>query len=70
MGEADVGPVHLSDSRQLHQRPIRPHRHRDSHHCFRPVWLLRHLQRKPMDAEAGERLLEEEGEGGGGVMLQ
>lgn len=66
MGEVDAGPVHLSDSRQLHQRPVRPHWHRDRHHRFWPVRMLRHLQRKPMDAEAGERLPEE----GWGVLLQ
>lgn len=56
MGEVDAGPVHLSDRRQLHQRPVRSHWHRDRHHRFWPVWMLRHLQRKPMDAEAGETL--------------
>lgn len=56
MGEVDARPVHLPDSRQLHQRPVCPHWHWDRHHRFRPVWMLRHMQRKPVDAEAGERL--------------
>lgn len=56
LGEADAGPVHLPHRRQLDQRPVRPHWHRDCHHRFRPVWMLRHLQRKPMDAEAGKNL--------------
>lgn len=56
MGEVDAGPVHLPDSGQLHQRPVCPHWHRNRHHRFWPVRMFRHLQRKPMDAEAGERL--------------
>lgn len=56
LGEVDAGPVHLPHRRQLDQRPVRPHRHRDCHHRFWPVWMLRHLQRKPMDAEAGKNL--------------
>lgn len=55
MGEVDAGPIHLPDSGQLHQRPICPHWHRNRHHCFWPVWVLCHLPRKPVDAEAGER---------------
>ena len=56
MGEADAGPLHLPDSGQLHQCPLCPHWHRHRHHCVWPVWMLCHLQRKPVDAEAGERL--------------
>lgn len=66
MGEVDAGPVHFSDSWQLHQRPVCPHWHRDRHHCVWPVRMLRHLQRKPMDAEAGERPQDE----GWSVILQ
>lgn len=56
MGEVDARPVHLPDRGQLHQRPVCPHWHGNRHHCFWPVWMLRHLPREPVDAEAGEGL--------------
>lgn len=59
MGEVDAWPVYLSDSRQLHQRPICPHWHWHRHYRLWPVWMLCHLQRKPVDAEAGEKLQKE-----------
>lgn len=55
MGEVHFGPVHLTDSWKLHQRSLRAHRNRNHNHCFRTVRMFRHLPRKSMDAQAGER---------------
>lgn len=55
LGEGQPGGLLLPRLWGQHQRTVRPDWDRSHHCCFRAVWLLRHMPRKPMDAETGER---------------
>lgn len=53
LGESQLGGLFLPYLWGHHQRTVRPDRHRSHHRYFWTVWLLRHMPRKPMDAETG-----------------
>lgn len=51
--EVHVGPLHVVDLQQPLQRSLCAHRYRGRHCAVWTVWLLRHLQGAPLDAENG-----------------
>lgn len=54
VGEGESGVLFLSGVRGKHKCAICSHRDRGRHHHLWPVWLLRHVPRQPMDAQAGQ----------------